>query len=236
MGLLISGEKAHSSVVRMNYSNVLNMNNLTTGEHVEKFANVTEPYPLPTNTTADKNIPPLSRDFVAQELVLGISLSILDGLACTGNSILTKKLQTEIKNIFILAVYYNITSITLSLIIMLATELPDLFFPTDAKNIIYFTIHSTSKLISSFTMQMALYFGSAVTCALTFNANLPLNALCEYVLFRSMQPLSGGNSTELTGVIIVTFGVILCPFVDLIKYFHTNRCDVKNEQKRLLKE
>ena len=173
---------------------------------------------------------------VTQELIIGIYLGVLDGLACTGMSIITKRLQPEIENIFILAVYYNITGILVSLILMMATELDDLFFPTDVQNIILFAVHSTSKLISSFTLQVALYFGSAVTCALTINANLPLNVLCEYVLFRSTQPLSGGNPIELTGVGIVTLGVALCPLVDFIEHCSSKGHDVISEQESLLNQ
>ncbi len=228
MGLLASGEKAHD--------NMVNSNDLTAIEDKDamEFANRTQSSHFTTHVTHVTTHQSFTNHFVAHELVIGISLSLLDGLACTGNSILTKKLQAEIENIFILAVYYNVTSILMSLILMFATELQDLYFPTDAKNILYFTIHSTSKLISSFTLQVALYFGSAVTCALTINANLPLNALCEYLLFRSEQPLSGGNSTELAGVIIVTIGVILCPLVELIEYCKTKRNGEKTEQKHLL--
>ena len=205
IGLLISGKIADA--------NLINLHNITLHGNKE----------IQTNAQANLNIIdilhiPIHDKSIAYELFVGISMGVLDGLSCTGNSILTKKLQPEIENIFILAVYYNITGIFVSLILMLTIERDDLFFPTDVENIMYFTVHSTSKLISSFTLQMALYFASAVTCALTLNANLPLNVLCEYVLFSSVQPLSGGNPIELAGVGIVTLGVVLCPLVDFIQH------------------
>ncbi len=205
IGLLISGKIADA--------NLINLHNITLHGNKE----------IQTNAQANLNIIdilhiPIHDKSIAYELFVGISMGVLDGLSCTGNSILTKKLQPEIENIFILAVYYNITGIFVSLILMLTIEQDDLYFPTDVENIMYFTVHSTSKLISSFTLQMALYFASAVTCALTLNANLPLNVLCEYVLFSSVQPLSGGNPIELAGVGIVTLGVVLCPLVDFIQH------------------
>ena len=72
-------------------------------------------------------------------------------------------------------------------------------------------------------------------CTNSINANLPMNALCEYVLFRSTQPLSGGNSIEMTGVGIVTLGVILCPLVDLIKSCCTKRSGVINDESPLVR-
>ena len=75
-----------------------------------------------------------------------------------------------------------------------------------------------------------------MTCALTINANLALNVLCEYVLFRSTQPLSGGNPIELTGVAIVTLGVALCPLVDFIEHCSSKGQDVISEQESLLNQ
>ncbi len=177
---------------------------------------------------------PSSNHFHANDLTIGISMGILAGLADTGKAILIKKLQPEVENIFILEVYYNLTGILVSSILMLMIEFDRLSFPTDAVNIIYFTIHATSKLITSFTLQLAYYYCSALICALTLNVNLPLNALCEYVLFRSMQPLSGGNSIEMTGVCIVTLGIILCPLVNLVQYCVRDKHGAITEQSPLV--
>ena len=151
-------------------------------------------------------------------------------------SILTKKLQPEIEDIFILAVYYNLSGIVMALILMLITERNSMSFPDDAENITYFSIHTMSKLISSFSYQIALYFGSAVACTLTLNANLTLNALCEYVLFPSLQPLGGGNWVELTGIAVVTIGILVCPLVEIFVLCRSNRTHDSEEQKQLIEQ
>ncbi len=230
IGLLISGKIAQANL-NNNDHNITVHENDELQKDIGQSINITAKQfsHLGTHDASDIT----QKQNVTYDLLYGISLGILDGLACTGMSIITKKLQPEIENIFILAVYYNITGLLVSLILMLAIEIDRIFFPTDVKNIIFFTIHSTSTLISSFTLQIAFYFGSAVTIALTINANLPLNVLCEYVLFRSTQPLSGGNPIELTGVGIVTLGVALCPLLDFIEHCSSKR-HVISEQESLL--
>ena len=219
-GLFISGEKTttnlgqlpdftaqeieelHTSIIE--YSNQTDLNyNLKMESMLENQITTTQLLPSKPSGIHSMNgtiSEPLTNHFHANDFAIGISLGILAGLSDTGKAILIKKLQPEVENIFTLEVYYNLTGILVSLILMLMIEFDRLSFPTDAENVIYFTIHATSKLITSFTLQLAYYYCSALICALTLNANLPLNALCEYGLFPSMQPLSGGNSIEMTGV------------------------------------
>ncbi len=222
IGLFISAQKAQEQEIEMFHGDIFEYANDTDLNYTLK--NMSMPYnqitTIQPSTSESAAIHSMNgtKHFVAYDLAIGISLGIVAGLSDTGKAILIKKLQPEVESIFILEVYYNLTGILVSSILMLMIELDRLSFPTDAENITYFTIHATSKLITSFTLQLAYYYCSAVLCAVTLNVNLPLNALCEYVLFRSMQPLSGGNSIEMAGVCIVTLGVILCPLVNLVKY------------------
>ena len=217
-GLFISAKKAQKQEIDMFHRNIFphaNQSDLNYTLKNESMLNIqiTTIQPEPSEYSAIHSMhgtktEPFSNHFHAYDLAIGISMGIVAGLSDTVKAVLIKKLQPEVENIFILEVYYNLTGILVSLILMLLIEFDRFSFPSDAENIMYFTIHATSKLITSFTLQLAYYYCSAVLCAVTLNVNLPLNALCEYVLFRSMQPLSGGNSIEMAGVCIVTLGVI----------------------------
>ena len=174
IGLFISGENARANLMLSN--NVLQQENNTINDDIVESLKLTgSNYTLKTEVAPTGNSginvlgtnEPFSEAFISHELVFGISMGILAGLASTGNTVFTKKLQAEVEDIFILAVYYNITGLLASFILMLAIELDDLYFPTDAENILYFTIHATSKLITSYTIQLAYYYCSAVLCALT---------------------------------------------------------------------
>ncbi len=239
-GLMTSGAQFLND---LNNKTVTSLSNNNTNHNTTILPHTTVPdtswsYPniISYDNTTQYGIDVKASKFVSRELVIGISACIVCGLTSTLTSILTKKLQPHVEDIFVLALYYNLVGIVMGLILMIIFERKKLNIPDDAENIIYFSIHATSKLISSFTWQIALYFGSAVACTLAINANLTFNAISEYILFPSTQPLGGGNWIELTGTVIVTIGVIICPLTELFMFCKTNGTDENEEQRGLIEQ
>ncbi len=72
-------------------------------------------------------------------------------------------------------------------------------------------------MVTSITHYAALYYATAVVVNITFNLEIPLRILCQYVLFRSLQPIHG-SLYDLIGGIIITLAVTLPSAYDFAVY------------------
>ncbi len=165
-------------------------------------------------------------------LIFGLSMAILDGVFSMGLVIVTKKMQGDVENILVLPVWYNISGIVGSLIAMTVLERHHLAFPTDAKNIAYIFLHSSSNVVTTFSKFLAFSYGSSVVSSITLNAELPMSTLCQYILFPNLQPL-GGSMYDLVGTIMITVGITLTPLFNLITYCKCKKAQ-DNECKSLI--
>ncbi len=182
-------------------------------------------YNLHTEQYRTTNIP---------DFVFGLSLAIATGVSGNLCIAFSKILQEYLQSPLILAVWYNISGIILCGICMSIFEVNDLALPSDVKSWLFFSTHVSSNVGICITFYSATYFASAVVCNITFNLEIPLRIICQYLIFSSLQPIDG-SLYDLIGGIIITLAVILPSAKDFITFlkertFHT----IKSEEYRLI--
>ena len=162
-----------------------------------------------------------------KDFVFGLCMAIVTGISGNLTTAFSRCLNQHLQTPLILAVWYNIAGTVLCGILMCIFEVNILALPSDTRGWSFLAVHVFSNVGICLTYYSAMYFASAVVCSITFNLEIPLKLLCQYVVFRSLQPING-SLYDLIGGIVITLAVILPSGNDFIKFL-TERNPHSNE-------
>ncbi len=96
----------------------------------------------------------------------------------------------------------------------------------------YVIVHCSGQVIAVFTHFAAMQFGSPTSVAITLSSEIPMRMVCQYILFRDLQPLKGGMG-DIIGSVLITIGIVL-PHVKLSSSpccVHENKHDKEADTK-----
>ena len=151
-----------------------------------------------------------------RDFIIGLVMAISAGISTNLYTAMTRLLQGHLKSPVILVVWFDIVSILVSSVLMLVLEINDLALPSNANGWLYFALHLLASLTAT-TYYIALYFATAVVCNITFNLEIPISMLCQYVIFAHLQPIDG-SLYDVIGGSIITFGIVLPSIYDFKQY------------------
>ncbi len=149
--------------------------------------------------------------------IIGLIMAISAGISTNLYTAMTRSLQGHLNSPVILVVWFDILAILVSSVLMLVLEINDLALPSNVNGWLYFALHILTNVVTSITYYIALYFATAVVCNITFNLEIPISMLCQYVIFAHLQPIDG-SLYDVIGGSIITFGIVLPSVYDFKQY------------------
>ncbi len=152
-----------------------------------------------------------------EDFVIGVGLGIATGVAGAFSTVLMKLLKDHLKSPLVLSFWYLVSSLLISGILMVILERDSLAIPSEKNGWLFLMVHTLSTVVSHTMHVTSMYFASAIVCNITFNLELPLSILCQYVIFEHLQPIDG-SLYDIIGGIIITLGISLPSVYDFIQY------------------
>ncbi len=167
------------------------------------------------------------------DFVFGLSLAFITGISGSLCIAFSKFLQDYLETPVVLAVWYNTFGMIICGLFMFMFEVNDLAIPFDFSGWAYLSLHVFSNVGISITFYLATYYASAILCNITFNLEIPLRILCQYVIFTSLQPIDG-SLYDLIGGMIITLAVFLPSVYDFTRFLAESKSQTKDEGYRLI--
>ena len=160
-----------------------------------------------------------------QYFLLGIGMSVLQGLTDVMYLYCSKTLNDHVDHILILHFWYLIGSILFSSLLMIGFERNRMTLPTQVDDIAFLTTYSLASAIALILNIIILTLLSFLTIGIFLNLEIPLAMLCQYLIVPQIQPIRGGVF-DLCGSVLITIGLMLPSLGELWQW----KCKRTHEQ------